>query len=217
MNTANQFTDYCPLCHHAAGILNVGREHYAVCHDCRAYCHVGSNLFSAWRSEKPADWDANKKLLAIYKNVSADYARLNEYTHHLDSLPLNEVANAPTLNEYFGGKSKSNAPTKPKTSRPPLGSLGDCLAQTAQHEPLGYAKITAVEHDELRLHLEPETACMFDAPVTVFIRAGVTPEHAREILKEAARCLKGYDTLEPWTPQDFLKSTPFDDGETIPF
>ena len=37
-----QFTDYCPLCHHAAGILNVGREHYAVCHDCRAYQHIGS-------------------------------------------------------------------------------------------------------------------------------------------------------------------------------
>lgn len=111
---------------------------------------------------------------------------------------------------------------KPKVSRleperEMLGSLGDCLVQTASYRPLGYSKITAVEYDALRLHLEGATAAMFDAPVTIFIRAGVTPEHAREILKEAARCLKGYDTLEPWTPQEFLKSTPFDDGETIPF
>ena len=116
----------------------------------------------------------------------------------------------------FEAREKAKKRIEPD-ERPFTGSLGDCLVQTAQHEPLGYAKITAVEHDELRLHLEPETACMFDAPVTVFIRAGVTPEYAREILKEAARCLKGYDTLEPWTPQDFLKSTQFDDGETIPF
>ena len=217
--SAAELTGYCPLCdNEPAEILNVGREHYAICHNCRAYWHVGSNLFSAWRNEEPAVWECNKKLLAIYKNANAaDSERQTQYMGYLESLPLNEVANAPTLNEYFGGKSKRNAPTKPKTPRPPLGSLGDCLAQTAQHEPLGYTKITAVEHDELRLHLEPETACMFDAPVTVFIRTGVTPEHAREILKEAARCLKGYDTLEPWTPQDFLKSTPFDDGETIPF
>ncbi len=103
--------------------------------------------------------------------------------------------------------------------RPFIGSLGDCLAQTAGYKPLCYAKITAVEHDDLRLHLEAATAALFDAPVTVFIRAGVTPEHAREILKEAARCLKGYDTLEPWTPRtnDDSDSMWDDDNESIPF
>lgn len=109
--------------------------------------------------------------------------------------------------------SRRNVPTE----RPSIGSLGDCLEQTARYKPLGFAKITAVEYDELRLHIEPDTACMFDASVTIFIRAGVTPEHARAILKEAARCLKGYDTLEPWTPQEPLKSAPFGDDETIPF
>ena len=109
--------------------------------------------------------------------------------------------------------SRRNVPTE----RPVIGSLGDCLEEAALCKPLGFAKITACEYDELRLHLEPATACMFDASVTIFIRAGVTPEHARAILKEAARCLKGYDTLEPWTPQEPLKSAPFGDDETIPF
>ena len=101
--------------------------------------------------------------------------------------------------------------------RPFLDSLGDCLARTASYKPLGFSKITAVERDELSLHIEADTACMFGAPVTIFIRAGVTPEHARDILKHAARCLKGYDTLEPWTPEEFLKSEPFGDDDTIPF
>lgn len=109
--------------------------------------------------------------------------------------------------------SRRNVPTE----RPVIGSLGDCLEETAHYKPLGFAKITAVEHDELGLHLEPATACMFDASVTIFIRAGVSPEYARHVLKVAARCLKGYDTLEPWTPQERLKSRPFDDDETIPF
>ena len=108
-------TDYCPLCNNAAaGILNVGRDHYAVCHDCRAYQYIGSNLFSAWRNEEPADWERNEKILAIYKNATAantaDSERHAQYMGYLESLPRNEVANAPTLNEYFGGQSERTAP-----------------------------------------------------------------------------------------------------------
>jgi hypothetical protein len=108
-------------------------------------------------------------------------------------------------------------PLRREPERPFIGSLGDCLAQTANYKPLGFAKITAVERDELSLHLEADTACIFDASVTIYIRAGVTPEHAREVLKQAARCLKTYESLEPWTPQEFLRSEPFGDDETIPF
>lgn len=113
-------------------------------------------------------------------------------------------------------REKAKKHTRPEPDeRPFLGSLGDCMVAVSRHSPKGYAKITAVESDALVLHLEPATAAMLDAPVTIFIRSGVAPEHAREILKEAARCLKTYDTLDPWTPQEFLKSTPFDDG--VPF
>lgn len=116
---------------------------------------------------------------------------------------------------------RTDKPTRTLPERPFIGSLGDCLAETAFHTPRGYSKITALERDidgPMRsLHLEAATASMLDAPVTIFIRAGVTPEHAREILKECARNLKGYDTLEPWTPTEFLKSEPFRDNETVPF
>lgn len=120
------------------------------------------------------------------------------------------------VQRMFEAREKAKKRREPD-ERPFIGSLGDCLTQTAGYKPLGYAKITAVEYDELRLHLEPATACMFDAPVTIFVRAGLPPEYVRGILKEAARCLKGYDTLEPWTPTEFQKSEPFADDESVPF
>jgi hypothetical protein len=166
-----------------------------------------------------------------YNDLSAlaDAAKTHGYTVHLHhdemGCPVFSVGNSNTGAREFANfdaamKFVSTEPKKhkrPEPERPFIGSLGDCLAQTANYKPLGYAKITEVGHDALRLHLEATTAAMFEASVTIFIRAGVTPEYAREVLKEAARCLKGYDTLEPWTPQEFLKSTPFDDGENVPF
>ena len=172
-------------------------------------------------------WECNKKILAIYKNVSADYARLNEYTHHLDSLPLNEVANAPTLNEYFGGKSKRTAPPKPKTSRPPLGSLGDCLAETAAHQPYGFTKITGCTESFWRdipapipdapwFVIEAATACLEPAPVAIYISAGTPAATACEILKQAAKWLKEHgDELPSLTPLEPVPAA--DDQDSIPF
>lgn len=108
-------------------------------------------------------------------------------------------------------------PIRREPERPFIGSLGDCLAKAANYKPLGYSKITAVERDELSLHLEADTACIFDASVTIYIRAGVSPDYAREVLRRAARCLKTYETLEPWTPTEFSRSEPFGDDDTIPF
>ena len=230
--SAAQFSDYCPLCHHAAVILNVSRDHHAVCHDCRAYWHVGSNLFSAWRNEEPADWELNKKILAIYKNVSADYERLAQYTQYLDSLPLKEAANALTLNEYSAGKSERTAPAKLKTSRPALGSLGDCLAETAAHQPHGFTKITGCTESFWRdipanrpdanrpdapwFVLEAATACLEPAPVHIFITAGTPAATACEILKHAARWLKEHgDELPGYTPLEPVATD--DDSDTIPF
>jgi hypothetical protein len=108
-------------------------------------------------------------------------------------------------------------PFRHEPERPPLASLGDCLAKTASYKPVGFAKITAVNRDELALRLEADTACIFAAPVTIYIREGVSPEHAREVLKAAARCLKNYESLQPWTPEEFPQSAPFVDDDTIPF
>lgn len=47
-------------------IVNIGREHYAVCEEHRYFWHIGSNLFSAWRDETQAEWDANASELALY-------------------------------------------------------------------------------------------------------------------------------------------------------
>jgi hypothetical protein len=39
----------CPTCHETDGFLNIGRDHWFVCHRHRVKWHVGSNLFSGWR------------------------------------------------------------------------------------------------------------------------------------------------------------------------
>jgi hypothetical protein len=109
---------------------------------------------------------------------------------------------------------------RPEPERQMLGSLGDCLGQVARYSPAGYSKITAVQDIDGEiplLHLESTTAAMWSAPVTIFIRAGVTPEYACEILRECAKNLKTYKTLEPWTPKEFSQSMPFDDNSDIPF
>ena len=125
------------------------------------------------------------------------------------------MKNPPFTYSTDGQREKAKKHIRPEPGeRPFLDSLGDCMVAVSRHSTKGYAKITAVESDAVVLRLEPATAAMFDAPVTIFIRSNVTPEHAREILKNIAKILKTYDTLEPWTPQEFLKSTPFDD---VPF
>jgi len=70
---ANDFAESengnCPECGHAGQILNVGREHYGVCHEHKVSWHIGSNLFSGWQDEKPTEWYENKALLSTYRHV----------------------------------------------------------------------------------------------------------------------------------------------------
>lgn len=170
-----QLTGYCPLCDNdPAEILNVGRNHYAVCHECRVYWPLGSNLFSGWRDEEPEVWERNKKLLATYQNAT----------------------------------------DKPKTPRPPLGSLGDCLAETASYLPQAFTKITgctksfwrdipADKPDAPWFVMEAATACLEPAPVTIYISAGTPAATARDILKQAAKWLKEHgDELPSLTPRE---------------
>lgn len=46
-------------------IINVGRDHYAICDACRVYEHVGSNLFDFWRHETPEQWEENQAELLL--------------------------------------------------------------------------------------------------------------------------------------------------------
>jgi len=61
----------CPKCGTNDGVLNVGREHWFVCHKHKTKRHVGSNLFSFWREETEEDWEENFRVLITYKTVKS--------------------------------------------------------------------------------------------------------------------------------------------------
>ena len=68
----------CPECGYPCrndGYLNYVLTHYYVCHQHRVRWAVGSNLFSSWRHEDEAVWDANKALLLTYREVDPLEAR----------------------------------------------------------------------------------------------------------------------------------------------
>ena len=119
------------------------------------------------------------------------------------------------LMQHEVGRIKAELP-----ERPFIGTKGFCLEETALYAPKGYSRIYAkspiddfgVECEgESRLFIEATTACLPNASVTIFIRSGTTPTEARDILKRAAKLMKGYSTLEPFTPLDFTESDNSDD------
>lgn len=59
----------CPECRRAGELLNVERQHWAICTRHRLKWCVGSNLFSAWRDEAPAVWAKNTAVLGGYREV----------------------------------------------------------------------------------------------------------------------------------------------------
>ena len=162
----------CPVCSNDPEILNVGRDHFAICRKHKVYWPLGSNLISGWRNDEPETLEANKKLLATFTESSKC------------------------------------------TARPPLATLGDCLAETASFVPSGYTKFTgctesfwrdipAGKPDSPWFVMEAVTACFEPAPVTIFISAGTPAATAREILKQAARWLKEHgDELPDLTPRE---------------
>ena len=56
----------CPECGKQDGCLNVGREHWFVCHEHKKRWSPGSNIFSGWREETEAKWAANFAVLKGY-------------------------------------------------------------------------------------------------------------------------------------------------------
>lgn len=58
-----------------AYLLNVGRDHFAVCAKHNAFRRAGSNLFSNWREMTDADFQENAKALLGMKPLGAEEAK----------------------------------------------------------------------------------------------------------------------------------------------
>lgn len=54
---------------HASYIFNVWRDQWMACDICKVKWLIGTNLFSSWRSETQADWDANIERHKDYKEI----------------------------------------------------------------------------------------------------------------------------------------------------
>ena len=95
--------------------------------------------------------------------------------------------------------------------RPTIGTLCDVLKEITDHAPDGFTRITGMTHsrwfepiddrETLYIDVDGVTACIdVQSDVAVFIRQGVTVDHARALLKAMAAELKDYPSLEPFTP-----------------
>ena len=67
--TTEHYFGGCPTCGDNDGCLNVGRNHWYVCHLCRTKWLVGSNLFSGWRDEDETIWRRTWARIADYREV----------------------------------------------------------------------------------------------------------------------------------------------------
>lgn len=59
----------CPECGNCDRVLNIGPEHWAVCHAHRTKWSLGSNLFSGWRDESEETWKRNAARIEGYREV----------------------------------------------------------------------------------------------------------------------------------------------------
>ncbi|OWY65369.1 hypothetical protein B7486_42290 [cyanobacterium TDX16] len=63
----------CPQCGYSDGPYNVGRAHWLVCPEHRVRWWIGENLFGAWRSETPEEWEKTLRWLSDFRIVDPDY------------------------------------------------------------------------------------------------------------------------------------------------
>lgn len=59
----------CPHCGYSEGPHNVRRAHWLVCREHRVRWWIGENLFRAWRTESPAEWEATRRWLSGFQIV----------------------------------------------------------------------------------------------------------------------------------------------------
>lgn len=55
------------------GYVNVRTTHYGICNACGHFWPIGSNVYSDWKSQTPADWVRNRQ--ALGKLLRCDCAR----------------------------------------------------------------------------------------------------------------------------------------------
>ncbi|NQU25802.1 MAG: hypothetical protein HQ567_31325 [Candidatus Nealsonbacteria bacterium] len=63
----------CPICKKTDGCLNIGREHWFVCHEHKKRWCAGANLFSGWRDEDESVWQENAEQIKNYEEVDPIY------------------------------------------------------------------------------------------------------------------------------------------------
>jgi hypothetical protein len=63
----------CPACGSHDGFVNIGKNHFFVCHQHKHAWNVGWNLFSCWQEETEEDWKKNEALLNGYRFVEPRY------------------------------------------------------------------------------------------------------------------------------------------------
>ena len=74
-NAANHHFGVCPICHKTDGYLNVGNDHWFLCHTHKTKWAVGANLFSSCMDETPEQQRAEQEKIgfASYTQVRAYY------------------------------------------------------------------------------------------------------------------------------------------------
>ena len=145
----------------------------------------------------------------------------NEFANYAEAFKF-----ANCYGQLMDSEGKSRNELK-QPARPPLATLGDCLAETASYLPQGFTKITGCTESFWRdipadrpdapwLVMEAATACLEPAPVTIFISAGTPAATAREILKQVSKWLKEHgDQLPGLTPREPEPTAC--DNDSIPF
>ncbi|RIK67134.1 MAG: hypothetical protein DCC65_07905 [Planctomycetota bacterium] len=63
----------CPHCGESEGPHNVGRAHWLVCREHCVRWWIGENLFAAWRSETPEEWEKTRCWLSGFRMVDPVY------------------------------------------------------------------------------------------------------------------------------------------------
>ena len=149
--------------------------------------------------------DENSKLVFSVRDSNNGVHEFTTYATAYEYLTRNECADA------FAGIVKPKVSVSQSTTRPTIGTLGDVLKQTVDHAPDGFTRIKGStasrwyeleeERDTLYLTVDAVTACLdIQDDLTVFIRQGVTVDHARGLLKAIAKEIKGYGSFERFTP-----------------
>lgn len=67
--TTDSYNGGCPHCGGCDRVLNIGRDHWALCKRHQTKWYHGSNLYSNWRHENESIWLENEYRLGGYMTV----------------------------------------------------------------------------------------------------------------------------------------------------